>query len=233
MTQEEAKKKYGDTKVMVIKADTFKEIYNKYAGEYPEDLIHIIDENMNPMLRWEAEFDASYLQVIPYVVIMARHDAHPFGNVDVRYFATHRIEGDSRLVGQYSIGTGGHIDEGEGILEGLVRELKEEVGLDVTGKILDLNLPDDDVYVTMPLYTNEAFIYDPSNDVSSVHLGIIFYCIVPEDQMSNVSIMEPEKLAGQWVSSGSLIGIMSTSKLETWSCDVVERLVNSGATECW
>ena len=105
---------------------------------------------MKPMLRCEAECNPAFKQVIPYVLI----EHKPTGRV----FMTTRIGGDERLIGQHSIGLGGHMDEGETIMDCLYRELEEEVGL-TRADIADI--------------TYCGFISKEDNEVESVHLGMV------------------------------------------------------------
>ena len=54
------------------------------------------------MPRWKAESAPEFKQVIPYVIL----EHEPTG----RIYMTTRIGGDERLLGQNSIGLGGHMD---------------------------------------------------------------------------------------------------------------------------
>ena len=105
--------------------------------------------------RDEAETNESFLQIIPYVILKRK------GKV----FAYQRTKksGEKRLHGNWSIGVGGHInpvdndavDSRGAYYNAVHRELKEEVGA-VPEKI-ELT----------------ALIFDPSNAVGRVHLGIV------------------------------------------------------------
>ena len=83
---------------------------------------HIIFDNLMPKLRCEAECDPSFKQIIPYVLV----EHKPTG----RFFMTTRIGGEERLKGQASIGLGGHLEDGEDVVDALFRELEEEIGLE-------------------------------------------------------------------------------------------------------
>ena len=123
-TPETLRPKYGDTLVLGVdhavidgiltegftcRKDAIKTEGNVY---YPlHDLIHAA---LKPRLRREAELDASFKQIIPYVIL----EHAPTG----RIYTTRRIGGDSRLIGQASIGLGGHMDVGEDFQVCLLRE---------------------------------------------------------------------------------------------------------------
>lgn len=206
ITIEELREKYGDAKVMVVPKELVEPVLNKknpytlnsdlYITEEKKEntvkvpLVVAINRNLSPMLRCEAELDPSFKQVIPYVVLIN----------DGKVFCTHRLKGgDKRLAGAYSIGTGGHIDEGETVYDGMWRELKEEVGVTVDNSMG---------------YKVMGFIYDNSSSVNSVHLGILVGMHINSDK---IHCLETEKLAGEWMNIQQLKKLKDEGKLESWS----------------
>src|SRR6202022_3884859 len=126
------------------------------------------------MPRSEGEEDASYQQVIPYVVF--RHDD--------RYLLTRRLKASSekRLRQLYSLGVGGHInpgdfDGGDPVADGLRREGEEEVRYD--GHLEERML---------------GLLNDESSPVSKVHLAVVFLL---DGDTSEIAIRETDKLAGE------------------------------------
>jgi predicted NUDIX family phosphoesterase len=115
--------------------------------------------------RSKAEADPAFKQLIPYVIMAC----------DGRYltYVRGRRAGESRLVKLRSIGIGGHINPidadnsplfaylYENYLTAVEREVAEEVSVETT-------------------HTDRvvAFLNDDSNDVGSVHLGIVHYWIL-------------------------------------------------------
>lgn len=209
---EELKAKYGDTLVMGISESLVSPILKKIFT-HKEDatvtsqqenitlttpLLSVINKNLVPMLRYEAELDPSFKQIIPYVVLY--HDDE--------IFCTHRLNGgDARLAGGYSIGTGGHIDNGEDMFDGMRRELLEEVGL-----------KQDDIIG----YGINGFILDNSSAVNSVHLGVV---ISMKINRSDIQCLETEKLSGEWVDAKKLKKLYDSDKLESWSKIVVDHVI--------
>lgn len=148
--------------------------------------------------RSQAEKDPSYKQLIPYV-IMAYHS---------KYFSYIRGQraGESRLVGNRSIGIGGHInpvddmplfnsDFYETYIAAVEREVAEEVSVNTT-------------------HTDSivALLNDDSNEVGSVHLGIVHYWNLDapkvdkkEQMITQMAFMTPEELQ------------QVKDTLETWS----------------
>jgi len=122
------------------------------------------------MLRPKAEKDPSYKQIIPYV-IMACNGRY------LNYVRGTRA-GETRLVGNRSIGIGGHINPGDDMplfntdfyetyLAAVEREVAEEVSVETghTDHIV-------------------ALLNDDSNEVGSVHLGVVHYWILDEPKVS-------------------------------------------------
>lgn len=215
LKKEELKEKYGDAYVMGVPEELvsslLKDVYTPKEDVFVSSVkeneiikspLHIaINRSLEPMLRYEAEVDPSFKQVIPYVVLRYQD----------KVYCTHRLNGgDARLVGGYSIGTGGHIDDHEDIYEGFRRELKEEVGItisDIMG------------------YTINGFIYDNSTAVNSVHLGIVITVVVSR---SDIECLEKEKLSGEWVNYKKLKKLYDDGKLESWSKIVADNLLFGG-----
>ena len=109
--------------------------------------------------RSRMETDPSYKQLIPYVVLQWND---PKGQAHVFAYTRGGGGGEARLHTKRSIGIGGHIsreDAGAGsdpYQTGMHRELAEEVRLE-------------SAYTE----TCEGLIYDPSNEVGQVHLGVV------------------------------------------------------------
>jgi predicted NUDIX family phosphoesterase len=149
--------------------------------------------------RSEVENDASFQQIIPYVVFRHRD----------RYLLTHRLRASSekRLRKQYSLGVGGHINPGdlEGgdpILDGLKREWSEEVVYDGRFEARMVGLLNED-----------------SSPVSKVHLGVVF---LVEGDTPDIKIRETEKLAGEMLTLEEMR--MYYLAMESWSQIVYDRL---------
>lgn len=104
--------------------------------------------------RDEMERDPSYKQLIPYCIF--RHGDQVFS------YRRDKGIGESRLLGKRSIGIGGHISTvdqaagGSSYLEGMRREIEEEVFLDAGYQHRCIGLINDDL-----------------TDVGKVHLGIV------------------------------------------------------------
>lgn len=123
------------------------------------------------MPRSQAEVDPSYKQLIPYVIMS-------YAGRYLSYVRGKRA-GETRLLGLRSIGIGGHINPidadnsslfaylYENYLTAVEREVAEEVVVETqhTDRIV-------------------ALINDDSNEVGSVHLGVVHYWILEEPKVS-------------------------------------------------
>jgi predicted NUDIX family phosphoesterase len=104
--------------------------------------------------RKDAENDPAYKQLIPYALFLCENN----------FFVYRRgkLLGEKRLLGNYSLGIGGHISVtdpglfGSSYEDGLKRELNEEVFIDSPYR-----------------QRIAALLNDNSNDVGKVHFGIV------------------------------------------------------------
>jgi predicted NUDIX family phosphoesterase len=120
--------------------------------------------------RSQAEIDPSHKQIIPYVIMAC----------DGKFlnYVRGAKAGEKRLLGNRSIGIGGHINPGDDLplfntdfyetyLAAVEREVAEEVSVE-TGH--------SDRIV--------ALLNDDSNEVGSVHLGVVHYWVLDEPKVS-------------------------------------------------
>jgi predicted NUDIX family phosphoesterase len=152
------------------------------------DLLAAADRLGEFRVRAEVEDDASFQQLIPYVLVTD----------GPRVFLMRRLRtgGDSRLHDRYSIGVGGHVGPGDGGLAGgLAREWSEELVAGWEPEFLPLGVLNDDT--------------DP---VGAVHLGVVYRV---EAAGRPVAIRETNKLEG-WFAT--IPGVEAVGdRLETWS----------------
>jgi predicted NUDIX family phosphoesterase len=141
------------------------------------------------------EEDPSFKQVIPYLVL---RDGE-------RYFLMRRTRagGDARLHDRWSIGVGGHLNPGDGDLEGgLRREWDEEVVADF-----------------VPAFRLVGLLNDDTTAVGRVHLGAVY---VADAGGRDVAIRETDKLSGAFADPAEVAAV--ADDLETWSRLVFEFL---------
>ncbi len=157
MTPEALRGKYGDEVVLGVDKSVvdgrlqsgYTPLQSPANGSAP--LLRLLADHLQPRLRCEAEQDVAFKQLIPYVLLRNAANGH--------IYTTTRLGGDSRLVGQVSIGLGGHMEANESFVTCLLRELKEEIGL-TEGDVVALRFL--------------GFLYSEGSDVDSVHLGLVY-----------------------------------------------------------
>ncbi|MGB7347844.1 MAG: phosphoesterase [Pirellulaceae bacterium] len=148
--------------------------------------------------RGPMETDPSFKQLIPYVLLEWTDES---GDVQLFAYTRGGGSGEKRLHAKRSIGIGGHIskedavDGGDPYTVGMQRELAEEIKLD-SG------------YVE----TREGLIYDPSNEVGQVHLGVVHRFVL---ESPSVESNEVDLAEGGFVSVSELK--RDLDQLETWS----------------
>lgn len=185
-----------EEKVLVVKKnliDSFGEGHNLILVEENE-FKSVVNENIEFLLRRNAENDFTYKQVIPYVVFFYKDSI----------FCTFRKnkQTEKRLHSKLSIGIGGHINDndvlistGDIVERGMIRELNEEIYI-----YENIN----------PMFV--GIINNNEIEVDSVHVGACFFVTLETD---NLEIKEDEKMDGQFVSLNYLDE--NYDRLEEWS----------------
>lgn len=164
--------KANDRRVLCIRRDSVAVDFLQDAfGELEYRNMAELFVGMAPLLidKDMAELDPDYLQLLPYVVV--RVDTHC-----MLHYRRGKAYGESRLKGLLSLGFGGHVElqdigsPGSGslidtLLYSANRELQEELGSHA------------------PKVTKfEATIFDPTNEVGRVHLGLLAFVDVTTAQ---------------------------------------------------
>ena len=151
------------------------------------------------MVRGEAEKNPAFKQLIPYVIMS--HQGQYLS------YVRGKRAGETRLMGLRSIGIGGHINPIDAdnstlfayLYENYIRAVEREVAEEVS---METN------------YTNHivALLNDDSNEVGSVHLGIVHYW-----QLEAPRVTKREQMISQlaFMTPAQLHEVENT--LETWS----------------
>lgn len=199
----------SEERVLVIHRSIFDRIgcFQGLSFEVEKYLDSILPQTLPHFeARSKAENDPNFKQIIPYVLLTC----------DGKYLSYVRGKqaGEKRLVGQRSIGIGGHInpiDHKESLFTqsarqvydlGVIREVTEEVFID----------SDHSDHVV-------ALLNDDSTEVGRVHLGIV-HCWVLESPIvrkSEKMIKQPEFLSRAELRA-------TRPDMETWSAFCVDHL---------
>jgi predicted NUDIX family phosphoesterase len=142
-----------------------------------------------------AEVSPEYRQIIPYVVVRNEDD----------YFVLVRTtkQTESRLHHKLSLGIGGHINPGHSLLEGLQKELDEEVSIGTTYDMEFVGIVNDD-----------------STDVGRVHLGAAYLL---EAAGKEVIVKETEKMSSRWMPRAALRE--ARTAMESWSQIIYDQFI--------
>lgn len=147
--------------------------------------------------RAEMEDDPAWKQVIPYLVLRD----------GPRWFLMRRTKagGDARLHDRWSIGIGGHLNPGDGDVEGgLRREWAEEIRAGF-----------------VPAFRPVGLLNDDTTPVGRVHLGIVF---TADAAGRPVAIRETDKLEGSFEDGSAVRQVRE--RMETWSRLAFDALVD-------
>ena len=158
-------------------------------------VIDLIDRSHFFILRADAEVSPQFRQIIPYVIVTHGDEV----------FTLRRTpkQSEARLHHKVSIGVGGHINPGHGIVDGLRKELDEEVEI---RDEFDLQFA--------------GILNDETTDVGCVHLGVVY---VLRSSGKNVRIRETEKMTGDWLPRRELAPLRES--METWSQIVYDAIL--------
>ena len=151
------------------------------------------------MARSQAEKDPSYKQLIPYVIM----------SCDGTYlnYVRGKRAGEGRLTGLRSIGIGGHINPIDNEVPLFDADLREMYTTAVEREVAE------EVFVeTGHADRIVAFLNDESNEVGSVHLGIVHFWTLEEPKVNKRE---------QMITQMSFMAIDELQKvrdtMETWS----------------
>lgn len=185
-----------DENVMVVATNLLQPFFTAaLVRAHSNAILDSIAANHIFIPRAKAEVSPEWKQIIPYVLIRHRDD----------YFVLQRTaqQTEARLHHKVSLGIGGHINPGHDLLQGLHKELDEEV--DVRGTY-DLEFA--------------GILNDDSTDVGRVHLGAVFLL---DTQEARVTVKETEKMTGRWMPRSELASVREA--MESWSQIVYDELI--------
>ena len=167
-----------DEKIMGIGRDIIFE-RGAWQGLKRDDLdyyLALIRKHFQFKRRGEVERDPSFQQVIPYIVFNFRDKYFLY-----RYL---RGAGERRLINDYMLGIGGHINwddelgEGDTLEKGMMREWQEEVYY--KGNLLEKRLV--------------GILNDDSREVERVHLGLVY---IFKGDSPAITVKEKETIRGR------------------------------------
>ena len=210
----------------------YPELQGLMLADAPEEFLRLATSLQD---RATCETDPSLLQLLPYVLIQ-RADTG-------QYFVYCRGKGgnEERLHGNLSVGVGGHVDTespddeakfglyADDLLNHLeseaLREVTEELGVKfLTPEEID-DYDENGYPVDCPMEKpaemwSGTLIYDDTNEVGKVHLGLLFTLVIPDASVlgdAEVGVIE----GSQWLAAEELLNPEVFDRLENWSKAIV------------
>lgn len=181
--------------------------------------------------RAVCETNLNLIQPILYMVLVNDEGPEPVYFVYTRGKAS----GEKGLVGQCSIGIGGHTEEltgsvAQSLAEAAVRELDEEVGIKfvTTESIYQclIGTETNDSFVTNPFV-----LYNPVTDVDKVHIGVVITIDCTYQEFGELE--EGVITRGEWLTfkqiSNKENDPVNPIQLETWTKSVIANLMTTTA----
>ena len=184
--------------VMVVEREAIAQWLVEYGltRDHGDDLLMAIAGQHFFIDRATAERSPEFKQIIPYVLL--RHGDS--------WFLLQRTpkQTEARLHHKLSLGIGGHINpDTPDLIDGLQKELEEEVGVSGDYELTFIGILNDD-----------------TTEVGGVHLGAVF---VLDLEQGDVEVRETEKMSGRWVAHDELASLRE--QMETWTQIVYDSFI--------
>lgn len=185
-----------------------------FEGVVTDERYHAITNkaNWSYRIRDQVEHDASWKQLIPYILLRLKN-VEALGPDKFLTYQRGREGGEQRLHSKLSLGVGGHVevsdDNGEPgpqvLLATAMRELREELNFDGVAQL-----------------HAAGYLYHAGDAVSRVHLGVVY---VLDTQQKVISSRIPELRSLSWM---TLHGLQEQrDRLEAWSQHCLDWLQRS------
>lgn len=191
------KQKYKNEQVLVVPASVVDGVPDGFCQTISQTVSNIFKTSHSFVYRYDAEYNYSLMQLIPYVIVT---------NVTQNsLFITQRMRGEERLISALSLGCSGHVNpedfSQDTVYKAAIREMTEE---------LNVKLKDN----------TKLEVYGTVRDLKSStkeHLGLVYLAIAEE-----VTVKEKDTLRGQWMNMSDLV--TNYYKFESWARLIVDHL---------
>lgn len=182
--------------VLVIPTEIFRQV--GYFQGFCDDIERYLEVILDPIHasyrpRPEMEEDPSFKQLIPYCIFKCGDQ--------IFHYQRGTDQGEARLHAKRSVGVGGHVStldlngEGSPYIEGMKREIEEEIQVDAQWTERCVGLINDD-----------------ESEVGKVHLGIVHLFDL---DIAKVTPREKSMINAGFASAEQLVG--ESTEFETWS----------------
>lgn len=180
------------------------------------DFVEFAQDHLIIRQRAGLEEDTAFRQIIPYVCLATQLD----GKTLFYPYVRNKGVGEERLVGNVSVGFGGHIDLADVQHNESVIDLFQTIGAAATRELSEELKFGGETTAEIAMFDN-GLLVDDSNDVGLVHLGVVLTALVPYGV--EVTSNEPELELMAPMSASDLLA--SDLPLENWTRLVLESVV--------
>lgn len=201
INRDRLKDKYGDEKVFIVPYSLTTKINDLFnPGFENKRLAETFEHHGNFIFRYDAEYNESFQQIIPYIIIVNK-------NAD-KIYVSERIAGEERLRHKLSF-FGGHINPCDHtgltniVINAAKRELNEEVNVTNLGDFYPVGTVRDKASTTPD------------------HLGFVYSV-----EVDDASIKETDNLKGKWMTYNDVI--TEYSNFEGWARYIIDFIFSSG-----
>ena len=191
------KNKYKDEQVLTVPVSVVSNVPDGFCYRVSQPTKRIFKTAHTFVYRYDAEYNYSLVQLIPYVIVT--------NITQDNLFITQRIGGEERLISELSLGCGGHVNpedfSQDTMYKAAVREMAEE---------LDIKLTEN----------TKLEVYGTVRDLMSStkeHLGLVYLAVADK-----VKVKEKDTLRGQWMSMSDLV--TDYYKFESWARHIIDHL---------
>jgi len=191
------KRKYKNEQVLVVPVNQASSISDGFCHEISKSAIRMFKTAHTFVYRYDAEYNYSFVQLIPYVVVT--------NETCDSLFVTQRIAGEERLISELSLGCGGHVNpqdfSQDTMLKAAMREMKEEL----------------DIKLTKGTQLQQYGTVRDYDSTTREHLGLVYLAMAAE-----VKVKEKDTLSGQWMDMFALVA--NYHKFESWARHIIDHL---------
>lgn len=186
-----------------------------------EELSELSTKSLIIGCREQLEGNTTYRQILPYIIFVRSNPR----TAKPEYFAYQRGKGigEDRLLGNVSIGVGGHVDLADVVHSESVINLNATVGVASAREIKEEVVFTGGVERELEMFS-AGMLIDDTNSVGQVHLGVLLVVTLP-DSMDMVCAEKELDTLG-FMSADELLAM---DNLENWTRIALEHFVTKTA----
>lgn len=207
------KTKYSNEKVLVVPFSATKNIPDGFIPSvFSNKDIQALESNAKFIYRYDAEYNQSFQQIIPYIIVTSRDKK--------KIFVSERLAGEERLLKKLSF-FGGHINPvDQDNAPGLVFE-QNFPSVVYSGGYREI---DEEVYLVNSSPLKLLGTVRELNSSTPDHLGIVFTI-----EADDASIRETETLSGKWLDFEETVN--EYHNFEGWAKKIIDSFFKANTND--